>query len=170
MQKENLSLSPDYSNTQLTFLVLLRMLIGWHFLYEGLVKVLNPYWSSVSYLVDSQGIFSGMFTWITNNPEMLTIADLLNKWGLVAIGLGLLLGLFSRISSGAGILLLLLYYLAQPPFPGLKFTNPSEGSYLIVNKNLIELFALFVLTVFPTGKRIGLDRFIMLKRKKKLLV
>ena len=30
-----------YSTFQLTTLVALRMLIGWHFLYEGIAKILN---------------------------------------------------------------------------------------------------------------------------------
>ena len=32
----------NYSNFQLTILVALRMLIGWHLFYEGLTKLLNP--------------------------------------------------------------------------------------------------------------------------------
>ena len=75
--------------------------------------------------------------------------------GLILIGLGLILGLFTRFSTFAGMLLLALYYLSHPPFPGLSFSVPSEGSYLIVSKTLIELAALLVLYVFPT--RIGLD-------------
>ena len=39
--KSNFLLTPDYTNTQLTALVILRILIGWHFLYEGIVKVIN---------------------------------------------------------------------------------------------------------------------------------
>jgi thiosulfate dehydrogenase [quinone] large subunit len=41
-----------------------------------------------------------------------------------------------------------------------------EGSYLIVNKILIEMIALAVLFVFPTGKRIGIDRLICRKNRK----
>ncbi len=51
----------NYSNTQLFWLVALRVLIGWHFLYEGLVKVINPNWSSAGYLMDSQGFLAGFF-------------------------------------------------------------------------------------------------------------
>jgi thiosulfate dehydrogenase [quinone] large subunit len=40
---------------------------------------------------------------------------------------------------------------------------PSEGSYLIINKNLIEAAALVVLALFPTSNVVGLDQF--LKRK-----
>jgi len=53
----------------------------------------------------------------------------------------------------------LLYYLFAPPFLGLEYSRPGEGSYIIVNKNLIEACALWVLYAFPTGHVIGLDRF-----------
>lgn len=47
----------SYSNIQLTFLVILRVLIGWYFLYEGLAKVFTPNWTAFGYLIDSKGIF-----------------------------------------------------------------------------------------------------------------
>ncbi|WP_262487011.1 hypothetical protein [Geofilum rubicundum] len=34
------------SSTQLTLLVITRVLIGWHFLYEGVSKIANPNWSA----------------------------------------------------------------------------------------------------------------------------
>ena len=150
--------SCDYTFGQTTFLVTLRTLVGWHFLYEGLVKVTNPDWSSAGYLLDSQGFLSGFFHSLTYKPSVLHTVDFLNEWGLILIGLGLILGLFTRFSLFAGILLLVMYYLSHPPFPGLHFSVPSEGSYLIVNKTLIELGTLLVLYVFPT--RIGLDAII----------
>ena len=42
---------------------------------------------------------------------------------------------------------------------------PSEGSYLIVNKVLIELVALVVLLAFTTGRVVGIDRLIAKKRQ-----
>jgi thiosulfate dehydrogenase [quinone] large subunit len=56
-----------------------------------------------------------------------------------------------------GILLLMLYYLAHPPFPNLP-QGPSEGSYWIVNKNLIEMAALFVIYQFPLTSVFGLEK------------
>ena len=38
----------------------------------------------------------------------------------------------------SGILLILLFYLCNPPFVGYFYSIPMEGSYLIVNKNLVE--------------------------------
>jgi thiosulfate dehydrogenase [quinone] large subunit len=56
------------------------------------------------------------------------------------------------------MLILLLYYVCTPPLIGMTYSVPTEGSYLIVNKNLIEMVALGVLALFPTGNIIGLDR------------
>lgn len=154
----------EYSNMQTFWLVTLRVMIGWHFLYEGLSKVTNPNWSSVGYLMDSEGMFKGFFTQLASNPDVLSVVDFLNIWGLIAIGAGLILGLFTRIASWSGILLLTMYYLSHPPFIGFNYALPMEGSYLVVNKILIELVALVVLLVFPTGKIIGIDSLICRKK------
>lgn len=157
---------PDYTTAQLTGLVILRIFIGWHFLYEGLVKLMNPYWSSAGYLLEAKGIFSGLATSIVANSGLLRVVDLINKWGLILIGLGLIAGLLTRTSSIAGMVLLFFYYIFHPPFIGYTYETPVEGSYLIINKNLIEMCALFVLIIFPTGTIIGLDRLMSFARKK----
>lgn len=150
----------NYSTWQLTSLVVLRILIGWHLLYEGIAKLINPYWSSASYLMESKWIFSGWFQSIVANPAALKTVDFLNEWGLIAIGLGLIAGVLTNIATIAGLVLLLLYYVANPPLVGLTYSMPTEGSYLIVNKTLIEAAALLVLAIFPTGRKIGLDALI----------
>lgn len=149
-----------YTNGQLTILVILRIIIGWHFLYEGVVKLLNPNWSSLGYLIDSEGIFSGIFQRMAANPTILDIIDLINIWGLMLIGVMLILGLFSRISAVAGMILLAFYYLSHPPLIGVEYAVPSEGNYFLINKNLIEFFTLWALILFPTSRIIGLDRLI----------
>lgn len=155
----------NYTQAQLTVLVIFRLLIGWHFLYEGIAKLLNPYWSSAGYLLETKGIFSGLATSIVSSPGALKIVDFLNVWGLIAIGAALIAGVLTRATSIAGIVLLLLYYIFNPPFIGYTYNNPAEGSYLIINKILIEMWALLVLILFPTGKIIGLDRLIFYKKK-----
>lgn len=145
---------------RLVALVMLRMLIGWHFLYEGLVKVLDPDWTAAGYLASSEWILAEMFVELAADPRALAVVDLVNQWGLVAIGLGLILGLFTQAATIAGIVLLSLYYIAHPPLPGLGGALPTEGSYLIVDKVLIEAAALFVLYCFPTGRAVGLDRLL----------
>ncbi|MGB6339762.1 MAG: DoxX family membrane protein [Candidatus Aminicenantaceae bacterium] len=155
-----------YSTFQAFMLVFLRMLIGWHFLYEGIAKLLNPYWTSAGYLSETKWLFSGLFTAIAENPALLKVVDFLNIWGQIAIGLALITGLLTSWACVAGILLLLIYYVCNPPFVGYSYTVPSEGSYLIVNKILIEIAALGTLFAFPTGKIVGLDGLIFKKRRK----
>ncbi|SVB00541.1 uncharacterized protein METZ01_LOCUS153395, partial [marine metagenome] len=41
--KNDLTNNDVYSGSQLFGLVILRILIGWHFLYEGISKLVNPY-------------------------------------------------------------------------------------------------------------------------------
>jgi thiosulfate dehydrogenase [quinone] large subunit len=156
----------EYSNWQLVALVTLRVLIGWHFLYEGITKLMNPNWSAASFLLESKWIFAGVFKGIAGNPSVLSAVNVLNTWGLILIGLGLTLGCLSRIATVAGMGLILLYYVCYPPFIGLYYSIPLEGNYLIVNKNLIEMAALFVLLLFPTGHIIGLDHIFHKLRSK----
>ena len=159
-KKYTLSTSNVIDDMQLYGLVVLRVLIGWHFLYEGIAKLLNPYWSSAAFLLDAKWIFSGLAKWIVSNPSILSLADNLNMWGLTLIGACLILGLFGKHVSMLGMLLVLVYYLFTPSFWWLEYARPGEGSYLVVNKILIEACALFVVYLFPTSELIGLDRLV----------
>ncbi len=148
------------TRTQSVFLVLLRIFVGWHLLYEGIAKMLIPDWTAAGYLENSRWIFSGLFHSLASNEGALQVVDFLNVWGLTLIGLALLLGLLSRYASIAGMALLSLYYVANPPFIGTDFGIPLEGHYLFINKTLVEIIALGVLAVFPSGLYFGIDRFI----------
>jgi len=150
----------NYSKSQLTFLMMLRLFIGWHFMYEGIVKLLNPRWTSLPYLLDSKGIASSMFISFTQQEGVMTFIDLFNEWALLLIGLGLTLGVLYRLSSYGGILLLIMYTLSHPSFIGANYMSPFEGSYLFIDKNLVELAALALLTVFPTSQIYGIDRWL----------
>jgi uncharacterized membrane protein YphA (DoxX/SURF4 family) len=145
-------------------LALLRILIGWQFLYEGLIKLFDPAWSARPYLEGSRWIFGDIFRWMASGSAGIHIIDFLNAWGLTAVGLALMLGIFTRLASWAGIIMLSMYYLAYPPFGGYSYGAVTEGSYLIVNKNLIELAALLVLAFIRSGDFFGLD--MILKKKK----
>lgn len=155
----------NYTSIQRYVLVGLRILIGWHILFEGVSKLLIPNWSSVSFLMESKWILQGVANWISSSPGVLSTVDFLNTWGLIAIGLGLILGLFTRTAAISGSVLLLIYYLVNPPLIGLEYSVPAEGNYLIINKTLIEAVALVLLAVFPSGLMAGLDIYIRRYRK-----
>lgn len=157
----------ELSKMQLIVLTVLRVFIGWHFLYEGLVKLSNPNWSSVGYLLDSEGVFKGLFYRMAANETVLATVDFMNIWGLILIGFVLIIGIAEKPALLGGIVLLGLYYLSHPPLVGLKYSLPTEGSYLLINKVLIEMVALVVLFFFPTSNRIGLCRIVSKLKKSK---
>ena len=150
----------NLSRPQMIAVVVLRVFIGWHFLYEGLSKLLNPGWSAAGFLKQSRGPLAGLFRGIAADPSWLANVNLLNKWGLTAIGLGLILGCFTRTAAASGFLVLMLFYLCNPPFVGYFYSIPTEGSYLIVNKNLVEVAALAVIFLTGSGQAAGLDAII----------
>jgi thiosulfate dehydrogenase [quinone] large subunit len=157
----------NLTRVQTAAIVVMRVIIGWHFLYEGLAKLMKPGWSAAGFLLQSRGPFADLFHWMAADPERLAVINQMNMWGLTAIGLGLVLGCFTRLASAAGILIILLFYLCNPPFPGYFYSIPMEGSYVVVNKNLVELAALVVVLVTGSGRAAGLDRIIhrLLRRR-----
>lgn len=157
----------NYSKSQLFFLIALRLLVGWHILYEGIAKLLNPQWSSLGFLQESQWIMSGFAKWVISSQNILSTVDFLNTWGLIFIGLGLILGLFCRTAAISGAVLLIIYYLNSPPLTGLEYVLPADGSNLVVNKTLIEAAVLGALACFPVGRLMGLDGLIAVYTNKK---
>jgi thiosulfate dehydrogenase (quinone) large subunit len=142
--------------------VLLRILIGWHFLYEGVIKLYDPEWTSFGYLASAQGPLKQLFLAMTDDA-IINWTDGLNVAALIFVGLTLTIGLFEKVGAVIGIGLLAMYYLAHPPFPWLEQFQ-TEGNYWFVNKNLIEMAALIVIYQLPTAAYFGLSR--ILKKNK----
>lgn len=61
--KQNINFIP----LQKFVLVAMRLLIGWHLLYEGILKLLIPNWSSIGFLSESKWILTGFSCWIVSN-------------------------------------------------------------------------------------------------------
>jgi uncharacterized membrane protein YphA (DoxX/SURF4 family) len=137
-------------------LALLRIVIGWHFLYEGWAKFLQPGWTSEGYLKSSAGPLAALFHALGSNDGVVRVIDFLNIWGLILTGLALMLGVAVRKAAMGGMALLALYYLAHPPLFAPLTHGFHEGSYLLVNKNLVELFALLAVFFLPAS-RFGIE-------------
>jgi uncharacterized membrane protein YphA (DoxX/SURF4 family) len=86
--------------------------------------------------------------------------NFITRWGVTLVGVGLLMGLFTRTSCVVGAGFLLMFYLAMPALPWLPVNPRSEGHYLFINKNLIEMIALLTLATTHSGKWFGLDGFV----------
>jgi thiosulfate dehydrogenase [quinone] large subunit len=153
------------SRIQQVTLVLLRTLIGWHFLYEGYFKLLYPAWSrdgaplerftSAGYLRNVSGPLGNLFRALAD-PAVAPWVDFGVAIVLVIAGLLLILGLFTQLGCAIAFTLLLIFYLSAIPLEGTPQPR-AEGTYLLVNKNLIEAAAVGVLLAFRTGRIAGLD-------------
>ncbi len=131
-------------NFKKIIITLLRVAIGWHFLYEGMIKLWSGNWSAMSYLANATGPFAGFYHWMAGSEQVMSIIDPVNIAGLILIGLALFLGIALRIASVGGIIMLALYYFAYPPFSG-TLMQFADGNYYIVNKNFIEAVTLLAL-------------------------
>lgn len=139
---------------QKTILVILRFAIGWHLFYQGFGKIISPYWSAEGYLTASWGPFLK----IAENATLLSLADLTTMWGLMILGVFLMVGFLTRLSAVLGAGLLIMIYMAVPPLDYTGFVySTSQGSELYVDKTLIEILALIVVASFNTGRILGLD-------------
>ncbi len=162
MNREHLN---HLTSKQQTVLIILRTLIGWHFLYEGYYKLMLPGWSadgtplkpwtSAGYLKAATGPLALLFQWMIDKGWIGWI-DTTVKVSLLLIGLSLTLGLFTRAGCWGALFFLTLFYLLAVPLAG-TLQPGNEGAYLIVNKTLIEGVAVGVLLCFNTGSLAGLD-------------
>jgi thiosulfate dehydrogenase (quinone) large subunit len=147
-------------------LVALRTLIGWHFLYEGIYKLRLPAWAadghplpawtSAGFIKAASGPL-GRLARGAVEAGMLPAIDRLIMFGVAAVGLSLILGLLTRAGCVGALLLLALFYVMAVPTTGLP-QPMAEGSYLLVNKTLVEGAAVLALLSFDTGRIAGLDR------------
>ncbi len=153
------------SDPQRFALVLLRTLVGWHFLYEGYYKLIVPAWSrdgqmlgrwtAAGYLKAASGPLSGLFHSLALSGASAWV-DRLVPIALVAVGLSLILGMLTQLGCWGALAFLALFYLSSIPTAGIPQIG-AEGTYLFVNKNLVEACAVLVLLVFRTGTIAGLD-------------
>ena len=149
----------DLSQSQQWGLIILRIILGWYLLYEGISKLIQPDWSA-EYLLMSSRILSNAFQWMASNNAALEIMTFLNVWGLIFIGLGLLSGILTRIAVYMGILMLLLYYVAFLPLEKFTFGISTEGNYLLFDKTFLVMLSLVTLSLFPRTLNFGLGKIL----------
>lgn len=129
-------------------LVLLRVAVGWMMFYAGITKVLDPSWSATGYLQGAK-TFAGFYQWLIQ-PNILPIINFVNEWGLTLLGISLILGIFVRLSSILGAVLMVLYY-----FPVLTFPYVAHG--FLVDDHIIYALILVFFAAIGAGRYYGLD-------------
>jgi uncharacterized membrane protein YphA (DoxX/SURF4 family) len=74
------------------------------------------------------------------------------KFSLSAIGLSLMLGLFTPYAALAAAAQLAMFYIASPPWPGYP-AAATGGHYLFIDRNLIELIAALTIAAAAVRRR-----------------
>ncbi|MDO8435400.1 MAG: DoxX family protein [bacterium] len=131
-------------------LFLLRITMGWMFLYAGLSHVLDPKFSAAGYLAGAK-TFVAFYHWLAG-PSILPVVNFINAWGLTLLGISLILGIAVRLSAKLGALLMILYWLP------LGIVHPNAHS-LIVDEHIIYAAALLVLGSVSAGRIWGLENW-----------
>jgi len=141
----------------------LRVTFGLYFLYNGIVKLIDPVWSAVGFLGKATTL-STFFSYLAD-PVMLPIVNFLVVWGFILIGLSLVVGVLVRVSAPMGALMMLLFYLPSFTAPYVSVDN------FFIDNHIIYIFALLTLAAFDAGKVFGLakplKRFIYRKSSSK---
>ena len=143
----------DTSKAEQTLLVLLRMAMAWVFLYAASHQVFVPGWSATGFLAHTK-TFHGLFAPLTG-PVIGPIVSFAVEYGHLLIGLSLLLGLATRASSIAAILLMILYWMAHMDFPFI-----SDTTNFLVDEHIVYALVLALLIVKRAGHVWGLDEWV----------
>ena len=135
-------------------ILILRFAMGGLMLQSGLTKLLSGKFSAAGYLQNGIGPFADLFSNLTPNIALLNNIVI---WSEIAIGIALVFGLFVRLASYGGSLMMILYYLPYLP--------PTSGW---INQQIIYLIVFIVLIFSGVGYFLGLDTlFIGLENNKK---
>lgn len=87
--------------------------------------------------------------------------NFLMTFGLTAIGVCLMTGFCTRLACLGGGVFLINVLLTQPPWPTIYPPAPEvTGHSLVVDKNFVEMMAIFMLACLPAGRWGGLDFFV----------
>ena len=145
-----------------------RIVIGIIFLWAGLEKLLGSGsegfsaagflqfgtngtlgWPFVTGEVAEGTVFNpthGFWASVGTNASMMTIVNFLVVTGQIGIGIGLILGFFTRFSAAMGTLMMIFFFFAA-----------WEFEFGIVNQHLTYAVVTFGLAVVGAGNYFGLD-------------
>ncbi len=140
------------STSERMLIFLLRISLGWVFLYAASHQVFVPGWSAAGFLEHTK-TFHGLFSNFTG-PVIAPVVSFLVAYGHLLIGLSLVFGLMVRVSSVFGILLMLLYWMAHMDFPYI-----SDHNNFIIDFHIVDALVLGLLIVKHAGHVWGLDRW-----------
>ncbi|MFC6837300.1 DoxX family protein [Halomarina ordinaria] len=134
------------------FVLALRLVIGVAFLYSGVEKVLAGF-DSQGYLTGVAATngnpLAGLFLWMGQTPWFVDFVNVAVPWGEVAIGLGIVVGLFTRLAAFFGAFMMLLFYFGN--------WDMAHGP---INSDFTYMLVFLSVAAFGAGRIFGLDAYL----------
>jgi thiosulfate dehydrogenase [quinone] large subunit len=139
-----------YVDVILPFTLLLRLAMGWIFVWSGFDKLLTD-WTSAGFLVNgTSGPLQGWFMDLGTNSGAVNVINGLVISGQILIGLTLILGVFTRFSLFWAGVMVFMFYIAQFP--------PANNPFL--DEHIVYIVVFFLLGALGAGRILGLDALI----------
>ncbi|QLD89560.1 DoxX family protein [Natronomonas salina] len=134
------------------FVLALRLVIGFAFLYSGAEKVLVGF-DAQGYLLNvaaqNGNPLEEMFLWMGQTDWFVAFVNIAVPWGEVAIGLGLMVGLLTRLAAFFGALMMLLFYFGN--------WDMAHGP---INADFMYMLVFLSVAAFGAGRILGLDQYV----------
>ncbi|QLG26116.1 DoxX family membrane protein [Halorarum halophilum] len=138
------------------FVLSLRLMMGAAFLWAGWTKlpfVAGEAFDATGYLrfatVANGSPLADAFVAMSNVPWLMTVANVAVPWGELLLGLGLLVGAFTRLASFFGALLMATFYLGN--------WSVEHG---VINGDFAYMLVFLAVAAFGAGRILGLDAYI----------
>ncbi|WP_423999976.1 DoxX family protein [Haloarcula salina] len=135
------------------FILALRLMMGIAFFQSGIDKVLSGSFGAAGYLQNAPPAngspVASVFVAMGNTPWFVDFVNVAVPWGEVFIGLGLLVGAFTRLAAFWGAFMMLLFY----------FGNWDIG-HGYINGDFAYMLVFLAVAAFGAGRILGLDPYI----------
>ncbi|GAA0203922.1 DoxX family protein [Halobaculum roseum] len=135
------------------FILALRLMIGLAFFQSGVDKVLSGSFSAAGYLQNAPPAngspVAGLFVAMGDTPWFVDFVNIAVPWGEVLIGLGVIVGGFTRLAAFFGAFMMLLFYLGN-----------WDISHGYINGDFAYMLVFLSVAAFGAGRILGLDQYI----------
>ena len=135
------------------FILALRLMMGIAFFQSGIEKVLSGSFSASGYLLHAPPAngspVADVFVAMGNTPWFVEFVNVAVPWGEVLIGLGLLVGVLTRLAAFFGAFMMLMFYLGN-----------WDIAHGYINGDFAYMLVFLSVAAFGAGRILGLDPYI----------
>lgn len=136
------------------FVLALRLMLGYAFAHAGVAKILGPEaFDAQGYLMGAVpangGPAVGFLQLFATNDLLLQFVNVAVPWGELAIGLGLIFGVMTRLAAFWGAVMMLMFYLGN-----------WDIAHGVINGDFTYMLLFLALAAFGAGRILGLDAYI----------